>query len=70
MALKAQHNMPIKPQAMSITFAQMKEQYKRKGTFYQSETNRPTPTAGLTPTATAGGEQSTADLKAKMEPTL
>ena len=55
---------------MSITFAQMKEQYKRKGTFYQSETNRPTPTAGLTPTATAGGEQSTADLKAKMEPTL
>ena len=52
---------------MSISFAQMREQFKRKGTFYQSDTNKQTPTA----TAGGDGQESTTNLKEKrMEPTL
>ena len=48
-----------RPQALSISFAQAREQFKRKGTYYQSDPK------GATPTATAGGDgaESTTGLK-------
>ena len=42
---------------MSITFAQMKEKFQRKGTFYLSDSNH------QTPVVTADGGQSTSEFR-------